>query len=106
MTQNVNPLNLVAMAPMTGQKSSYTGNGTASSGGSWFEAMAQAWGNALDNQANVIQQKSDALNGGNDTPSAITQLTTESLRMSFLSDSSHTSISTVGQALETVARKQ
>ena len=43
--------------------------------------------------------------GGNDNPSALTELTTESLRMSFLSNSSSTSISSVGQALETMARK-
>jgi hypothetical protein len=100
MNPYVNPLALVAATPMTSNKNS-NGNGTA-----WFEAMAQAWGQALDNQAGIIQQKSDALTGGNDTPSAVTELTTESLRMSFLSNSSHTSISTVGQALETMARKQ
>ena len=98
MTQYVNPLSLVAATPMTQNKSSNSS--------SWFEAMAQAWGQALDNQANTIQQKSDAVAAGNDTPSAVTELTTESLRMSFLSNSSHTSISTVGQALETMARKQ
>ena len=98
-TYNVQQLSLVAATPMTQNKSSQGGS-------TWFEAMAQAWGEALDNQANLITQKSDALSGGNDSPSAITELTTESLRMSFLSNSSHTAISSVGQALETVARKQ
>ncbi|MEP7280394.1 MAG: hypothetical protein ABI696_00335 [Rubrivivax sp.] len=100
MNPYVNPISLVAATPMTSQKSAQ-GSGTA-----WFEAMAQAWGQALDNQAGLIQQKSDAIAGGDDTPSAVTELTTESLRMSFLANSSHTSISTVGQALETMARKQ
>lgn len=100
MSNYVNPLALVAATPMTQNKSS---NGSSS----FFEALARAWGEALDNQAGVIQQKSDAIAaGGNDNPSAITELTTESLRMSFLSNSSHTSISTVGSALETMARKQ
>lgn len=103
MSQYVNPLSLIAATPMTQNKQ---GSNASQGGTAWFEAMAQAWGNALDNQASLIQQKSDALTGGNDTPSAVTQLTTESLRMSFLSNSSHTSISTVGQALETMARKQ
>ncbi len=99
MSNYVNPTSLVAAAPMTQQKSS--------NGGTWFEAMAQAWGQALDNQADLIQQKSDAIStGGNDSPSAITELTTQSLKMSFLSNSSHSSISSVGQALETMARKQ
>jgi hypothetical protein len=98
----VNPLiGAIAAAPMTQQKSS---NGTG--GSSWFEALATAWGQALDRQAGLIQQQSDVISGGNDTPQAITELSTQSLKMSFLSNSSHTSISTVGQALETMARKQ
>jgi hypothetical protein len=99
MSNYVNPLTIVAAAPMTQQKS-------ANGGSSWFEAMAQAWGQALDKQADVIEQKSAAISGGDDSPSAVTELTSQSLKMSFLSNSSHTSISTVGQALETMARKQ
>jgi hypothetical protein len=95
-------LSITAAAPMTTTTSS-TNNGP----GSWFEAMAQAWGQALDAQAAVIQQDSDAVsNGGSDSPSAITTLSTESLRMSFLSDNSHTSLTSVGEALDTMARKQ
>jgi len=90
----------VAATPMTQQKNA-NGSGTT-----WFEAMAEAWGQALDRQADTIQQKSDALNSVDDSPSAITALTSESLKMSFLSNSSHTAISTVGSALETMARKQ
>jgi hypothetical protein len=99
MSNYVNPMSMVAATPMTQNKSS-------SSGASWFQALAQAWGEALDKQAGVIQQQSDAIStAGSDSPSSITALTTESLRMSFLSNSSNTSISTVGQALETMARK-
>ena len=97
MSNYVNPLSLVAAAPMGQQKNA---NGT------WFEAMAQAWGQTLDTQADRIQQQSDVVSGGDDTPGAITQLTAQSLKMSFLSNSSHTAISSVGQALETMARKQ
>lgn len=78
----------------------------AKGGSTWFEAMAEAWGQALDNQANSIQQRSDAISNGADTPSEITELTAESLKMGFLSNSAHSSISAVGQALETMARKQ
>ena len=99
MSNYVTSLSSIAATPMTQQK-----NGQG--GGSWFEAMAQAWGQALDKQAGEIQQRSDAISGGDDTPAAVTALTTESLKMSFLSNSSHTSISTVGQALDTMARKQ
>jgi hypothetical protein len=71
-----------------------------------FEALAQAWAQALDKQAATIQEKSDIVNAGDDRPSAITALTAESMRMQFLSNSSHTSMSSVSSALETMARKQ
>ena len=97
MSNYTNPLSLVAAAPMSQQKN-------ASS--TWFEAMAQAWGQTLDAQADRIQAQSDVVNNGDDSPSAITQLSALSLKMSFLPNSSQTSISSVGQALETMARKQ
>jgi hypothetical protein len=97
MSDYVNPLALMAASPMTQQK-----NGS----GTWFEALAQAWGQTLDKQADTIQKQSDIISGGNDTPAAITELSAQSLKMSFLSQSSHTSISSVGSALETMARKQ
>ena len=97
-TVSNNQLSMIAATPMTQQKDT-KGSGT------WFEAMANAWGQALDKQANVIEQQSDAISGGNDTPAAITELSAQSLKMSFLANSSHSSISSVGQALETMARK-
>lgn len=93
----VNPLSVLATAPSSSTKKS---------GGTWFEAMAEAWGQTLDNQADRIQQQSDKVSGGDDKPAAITELTAQTLKMSFLSNSSHTAISSVGQALETMARKQ
>jgi hypothetical protein len=95
-------LSMIAATPMTTTQTSAN-----NAPGSWFEAMAQAWGQALDQQASVIQQDSDAINnGGGDSPSAITTLTAESLKMSFLSDNSHTSLTSIGEALDTMARKQ
>ena len=99
----VNPMSVLAAAPITTKANS---SSASTSSGSWFEAMAQAWGQTLDTQADRIQQQSDIVSGGDDTPGAITQLTAQSLKMSFLSNSSHTAISSVGQALETMARKQ
>jgi hypothetical protein len=98
MSNYVNPLAAMAAVPMGSQQKKTEGT--------WFEAMAQAWGQTLDTQADRIQQQSDRISGGDDTPQAITQLTALSLKMGFLSNSSHTSISAVGQALETMARKQ
>jgi len=73
---------------------------------SWFEEMASAWGTALNAQATRIVEKADQVAGGFDTPAEITELTAESLRMNFISNSSHTSLTSVGSALETLARKQ
>jgi hypothetical protein len=44
-------------------------------------------------------------NNGSDNPSQITKLTAESMRMSFMANSSSSSIDSVGKALETMARK-
>lgn len=73
----------------------------------WFEAFAGAWGAALDNQAARIEQQSQTISGeqGNDNPSEITRLTAESMRLSFMAQSSHTSLDSVSKALETMARK-
>lgn len=74
-------------------------------GNNWFEAFAEAWGSALDNQANKISDMSDTLKAGGDKPSDITMLTAESMRMSFMANSSHTSLDSISKALETMARK-
>jgi len=75
--------------------------------GSWFEAMSEAWGKALDKQAAKIETLSTELGEeGLDTPAAMTQLTAESLKMSFLSNSSHTSLTSVSEGLNTISRKQ
>ena len=82
------------------------GSTGARRGSSWFEAMADAWGQALDNQANTITEMSNNLVDGDDMPRQVSLLTAESLRMQFLSNSSHTAITAVGSSLETMARKQ
>lgn len=75
------------------------------SGANWFEAFAQAWGNALDNQAQNIETRAEGLKAGGDKPSDITMLTAESMRMTFMANSSHTSLDSISKALETMARK-
>lgn len=72
----------------------------------WFEAFAAAWGSALDKQATKIEIAADNISDqGLDKPSDITKLTAESMRLSFMSNSSHTSLDSVSKALETMARK-
>lgn len=100
MSNTINPLTVMALTPIQPKKSAEGG------GSSFFEAMARAWGQALDKQAGAIQEASDVVNGGDDRPAALTELSTQSLKMSFLANSSQSSIAAVGQALETMARKQ
>jgi hypothetical protein len=90
-------LRMMAQAPTLGSRAKGTGN--------WFEAFANAWGQALDNQAAKIETASDNLEAGGDKPSDITKLSAESMRMSFMSNASHTSLDSVSKALETMARK-
>ncbi len=72
----------------------------------WYEAMARAWGQSLDQQAQTITELSAQVTDGQDQPSTMIQLTAESLRMQFLSNNASTSTNSVGQALEALARKQ
>jgi hypothetical protein len=102
MSNTINPLSLMAAAPATGANS-----GKSQQDGSWFDAMAEAWSKTLDNEASRIETMSNDIGtGGTDNPSAITELTAETLKMSYLSNSSHTALTSVGSALETMARKQ
>ena len=103
MSNTTNPLTQLALAPITQSKPA----GSSSNGNSsFFEAMARAWGDALDKQANRITEQSDKVSAGDDTPGAITELSAQSLKMGFLSNSAHSATSSVSSALETIARKQ
>lgn len=93
-------LGMMAAAPMAGNRMS-----KSEGPGTWFEALADAWGQTLDGQATTIEQMSNGIGQGGDNPSQITKLTAESMRMSFLAQSSSSSIDSVGKALETMARK-
>ncbi|OZG74395.1 hypothetical protein BTA51_05135 [Hahella sp. CCB-MM4] len=96
-----NDLTQAALTANTG-----TGNSQSSDLGSWYEAMAKAWGSALDTQADKITTLSSEVGeNGQDNPSTITMLTAESLRMQFLSNNASTATSSVGQALDALARK-
>ena len=100
-----NPQNATLFSGMQ----SKTGNTATASDqdlSSWYEAMADAWGGALDDQAGRITELSDAVAGGQDNPSTMTLLTAESMRMQFMANNASTSTNSVGQALESLARKQ
>lgn len=95
-TTPVNPLSVMATAPSSTKKE---GSGT------WYQAMAEAWGQTLDKQASTIETMSNQIGGGDDSPATLTVMSAESLKMGFLSQSSHTSLSSVGEALKTMAQK-
>ncbi len=74
---------------------------------SWYEAMASAWGEKLDRQAEKITVMSEEVGAqGKDDPGTLTLLSAESMRMQFISNSATNATSSVGKALETLARKQ
>lgn len=92
---------MLAATPLTGTRMKQS-----DPSGNWFEAFASAWGKALDSQAAIIEQRSDQVaNLGGDNPSQITMLTADAMKMSFLANSSHSSLDGVSKALETMARK-
>lgn len=73
---------------------------------SWYEAMAKAWGKVMDKQAAEITDLSSQIGeNGQDQPSTVTLLTAASLKMQFLATNSSTSNNAVGQAVDTLARK-
>jgi hypothetical protein len=97
MSENFNPLSLMATSPLAMKKDDKAG--------SWYQAMAEAWGQTLDKQAGSLEQMADRISGGDDQPSTLTLMTAESMKMSFLANSSHTALSSTGEALKTMAQK-
>lgn len=73
--------------------------------GSWFQAMADAWGKTLNQQADTISDLSLQVGNGKDNPEAVTKMTAETLRFGFLTTASHTAISSAGEGLKTMAQK-
>ena len=95
MNENVNPLSLLATAPLAMKKDDKAG--------SWYQA--EAWGQTLDKQAGSLETLAERISGGDDQPSTLTIMSAESMKMSFLANSSHTALSSTGEALKTMAQK-
>lgn len=105
MTNTIDPNGLatsfLVQSNMAGQRSVSSGEST-----SWYEAMSRAWGQTLDAQAGQISQLSQAISAGGDQPSNMVALTAQSLKMQFMSNNAATSQNSVGQALETLGKRQ
>jgi hypothetical protein len=93
----INPVSVMATSPNPGKKSA--------SNGTWYQAMAEAWGQTLDQQASTMETLAAEISNGGDKPSTLTLMSAESLKMGFLAQSSHTALSSTGEALKTMAQK-
>jgi hypothetical protein len=79
---------------------------TAAAVGSWYANVANAWGAALDRQANKAAALADQMNAGDDGPGVALQVSAASHQLAFLSTAASTASNSIGQALETLGRKQ
>jgi hypothetical protein len=85
-----------------------TVNGKKKKGaGSWYEALAQALGQALDAQAAKVEALASQITDANakDKPSTLTQLQSESQRLSFMMNTVDQILKTIGEALAAIAKK-
>ncbi|MDH5822029.1 hypothetical protein QFW77_03340 [Luteimonas sp. RD2P54] len=97
--------NYIGMAAFANGPGASKGSVSSGSSSSWYEAMSRAWGQTLDGQAAKITTMSDAIGAGSDQPSDMVQLTAASLKMQFMSNNAATSQNSVGQALETLGKR-
>ena len=82
------------------------GSAQARSAGSWYANVANAWGAALDRQATKTAALAEQMNAGNDGPGVALQVSAAAHQLAFLSTAASTASNSIGQALETLGRKQ
>ena len=73
---------------------------------SWYSKVASAWGAALDRQAAKTVQLSEQLNGGDAGPGAAMLVTAAAHQLTFLSTAASSVSNSIGEALQTLGRKQ
>lgn len=79
-------------------------NGRSNS--SWYSQLATAWGAALDRQADKTAALAQQLADGNDEPAAALQVSAAAHQLAFISTAAATASNSIGQALESLGRKQ
>ena len=90
------------VTPQTVNKSSGKGQGAAT----WYEALAQAWGQVLDNKAGeLVASSNDIGNNGLNNPSAILKASALAQEFSFLSSQSATATNSIADGLQAVAKR-
>ncbi len=73
---------------------------------SWYAQLAEAWGSALDKQADKTAALAQQLADGQDEPAAALQIAAAAHQLSFIAQAASTASNSIGQALETLGRKQ
>lgn len=73
---------------------------------SWYSQLANAWGAALDRQADKTAALAQRLTDGYDEPAAALQVSAAAHQLAFISTAASTASNSIGQALETLGRKQ
>lgn len=78
----------------------------ATGSSSWYSQLANAWGSALDRQADKTAALAQQLADGNDEPAAALQVAASAHQLAFIAQAASTASNSIGQALETLGRKQ
>jgi hypothetical protein len=73
---------------------------------SWYGQLAKAWGTALDAQADKTLALADQMKNGVNGPGQALQVTAATQQLTFLCTTASNVSNSIGQALETLGRKQ
>jgi hypothetical protein len=73
---------------------------------SWYGKLAKAWGTALDAQTDRTVAAARELTKGNDGPGQALQVQASAQQLTFLCTAASNVSNSIGQALETLGRKQ
>lgn len=71
----------------------------------WYRSLANAWGKALDGQAQKLVDTANSINDSSSVGDAL-MVSAQAHQLSFMSNAASTTSNSVGQALETLAKKQ
>lgn len=73
---------------------------------SWYSKVAQAWGAALDRQAQKTVQLSQEMNAPDATPGTAMLVSAAAHQLTFLSTAASNVTNSIGEALQTLGRRQ
>ncbi len=73
---------------------------------SWYGKVAVSWGAALDRQAGKTVAMAQELNNGNDGPGMALQVAAAAHQLTFLSTAASNVSNSIGEALQTLGRRQ